>query len=87
MTVLLLSCSMSWCQNNQDSVLIHIDALRTANAKMIELKYEKEINEELRNVVKTDSTLIDALQTNLDACENGCQDKIKEVKKQILRIL
>ena len=81
-TLLLLSCSISWCQSSTDSVLIHIDALRTANAKMIELEYEKEINNELRNVLITDSTLIDALQTNLDACENGCQDKINEVKKQ-----
>ena len=86
MTVLLLSCSTSWSQNNiiqtTDSVLIPIEALNIANAKMVELNYEKEINKELRNVIKTDSTLIDALETNLNACENGCKDKVDKVKKQ-----
>lgn len=86
MIVLLLSYSTSWCQNNntsyQDSVLVPIEALKIANAKMVELEYEKEINTELRNVIKTDSTIIDALNINLNACENGCKDKVDKVKKQ-----
>lgn len=77
MIVLLLSYSISWCQNDtifstgeleQDSVLVPISALRVANAKMIELKYEKDINENLRQVVRNDSTIINALENNILAC-------------------
>lgn len=64
--ILLLSCSKSWCQNNtsissigrQDSVLVAYDDLRKANAKMIELKYEKEINDSLRSVINNDKVII-----------------------------
>lgn len=77
---------MSWCQNDttctQDSVLVPIEALRVANAKMIELKYEKEINNELKEAIKTDSVLIDALQTNLNYCEATVDSKVAKVKKQ-----
>ena len=58
MILLLWTCSTSWCQSNladsipltgkemqTDSVLVPISALRVANAKMIELQYEKEIND------------------------------------------
>ena len=82
MIVLLLTCSTSWCQNRQDSVLVPIEALKIANAKMVELNYEKQINEELRNILQTDSNLINALQTNLNACETTCEDNINKVKKQ-----
>lgn len=77
MIVLLLNYSISWCQNDtilstgeleQDSVLVPISALRVANAKMIELKYEKDINENLRQVVRNDSAIIDALENNILAC-------------------
>ena len=77
MIVLLLNYSISWCQNDtilptgeleQDSVLVPISALRIANAKMIELKYEKDINENLRQVVRNDSAIIDALENNILAC-------------------
>jgi hypothetical protein len=74
MIVLLSICSTSWSQNdntrhNSDSALIAIDAIRVANAKMIELKYEKEINSNLLEVIKTDSILIANLQNNLDCCK------------------
>ena len=49
---------------------------------MVELAYEKEINKNLREVIKTDSTIIDALNINLNACENTCKDNINKVKKQ-----
>ena len=95
MIVLASTCSYSWCQSNvidsipltgeemhTDSVLVSISALRVANAKMIELKYEKEINEQLRGLVQTDSILIDALSTNLTACEMNTEFKVAEMKKQ-----
>ena len=83
MIVLLSTCFTSWSQTpSKDSVLIAIEDLRIANAKMVELDYEKAINEELRGILKTDSALIDALQLNLNSCENTCQDNVNKVKKQ-----
>lgn len=95
MTLLLCSCSYSWCQNEvnssnlptgdeykTDSVLVSIDALRIANSKMIELKYEKEINEYLRSTIQTDSILINSLHTNLSACKLNTEIKIAEIKKE-----
>ena len=49
---------------------------------MVELDYTRQINEELRDVVKTDSALIDALQLNLNSCETTCVDKVDNMKKQ-----
>lgn len=46
---------MSYAQN--DSVVVSIEALKTANAKMIELQYEKEINENLKDIIKNDSII------------------------------
>lgn len=95
MIVLASTCSYSWCQSNindsisltgeevhTDSVLVPISALRVANAKMIELKYEKEINEQLRRIIQTDSNIIDALSTNLTACEMNTEIKVAKIKKQ-----
>lgn len=69
--IVLLSYSTSWCQNEQDtipstgerisapdSVLIAFDDLRKANAKMVELKYEKEINDSLRSIIVNDDKII-----------------------------
>ena len=50
-----------WASWSNDNVLIHIEAIRVANAKMIELKYEKQINENLREVIRIDSTIISSL--------------------------
>lgn len=91
MILLVSSYSTSWCQNDSipltgdmkpDSVLISINAIKVANAKMIELKYEKEINRNLRDCVQNDSILIDALSTNLAACKINAETKITEIKKQ-----
>ena len=87
--IVLLSCSTSWCQNNNnnatisstgeltastDSVLIAFDDLRKANAKMVELKYEKEINDSLRSIIKNDDALMREYSSNVDA-----------LKKQIIQ--
>lgn len=89
--MLALNCSITWCQNDsssftgvveQDSVLVSINSIRIANAKMIELKYEKEINTNLRNIVKTDSILISSLSVNLDACELNKKEEINKYRKQ-----
>lgn len=85
-TIVLLSCSKSWSENNitlstggvPDSVLVAVDDLRVANAKMVELKYEKEINADLRQIVKNDSVIINALKQEVDY--NQAQSK--KYKKQ-----
>ena len=90
-TIVLLSCSTSWCQNENntipstgertatpDSVLISFDDLRKANAKMVELKYEKEINDSLRYIIKNDDVIMREYRRNADALKK----QILQVKKQ-----
>ena len=90
-TIVLLSCSTSWCQNDNatisstgeltaspDSVLIAFDDLRKANAKMVELKYEKEINDSLRSIIKNDDIIMREYSSNIDALKK----QVKQVKKQ-----
>lgn len=73
MTMIALSSySTSWCQNdisskgvveqNDSLVLVPVSALRIANMKMTELKYEKEINANLRQIVSNDSIIIKDLK-------------------------
>ena len=89
--IVLLSCSISWCQNdnatisstgeltaNPDSVLIAFDDLRKANAKMVELKYEKEINDSLRSIIKNDDAIMREYRSNFDALKK----QITQAKKQ-----
>lgn len=66
--IVLLNCSTSWCQSNSnsfstgelanDSVLIAYDDLRKVNAKLIELKYTKEINDSLKSIVTNQDVII-----------------------------
>lgn len=89
--IVLLSCSTSWCQNDNatisstgeltaspDSVLIAFDDLRKANAKMVELKYEKEINDSLRSIIKNDDLIMREYSRNVDALKK----QVKQVKRQ-----
>ena len=98
MLILLSTYSISWCQNDtilstgvveQDSVLVPIQALRVANAKIIELKYEKAINENYRQTIELDSAIINALENNLYNCAleleeqiNSCDEEITKIKRQ-----
>ena len=89
--IVLLSCSTSWCQNDNatisstgeltaspDSVLIAFDDLRKANAKMVELKYEKEINDSLRSIIKNNDIIMREYSRNVDALKK----QVKQAKKQ-----
>ena len=89
--IVLLSCSTSWCQNDNatipstgeptatpDSVLISFDDLRKANAKMVELKYQKEINDSLRSIIKNDDIIMREYIRNVDALKK----QVKQVKRQ-----
>jgi hypothetical protein len=84
MILLLLTYSTSWSQNNieQDSVLVPLSAIKTANAKMIELEYEKQLNRELLELSSNDSILIDALYTNAYNDAIVYENNIKKVKNQ-----
>ena len=90
-TIVLLNCSTSWCQNDNatisstgeltaspDSVLIAFDDLRKANAKMVELKYQKEINDSLRSIIKNDDAIMREYSRNVDALKK----QVKQVKRQ-----
>ena len=89
--IVLLSCFTSWCQNDNatisstgeltastDSILIAFDDLRKANAKMVELKYEKEINDSLRSIIKNDDAIMREYRSNVDALKK----QITQAKKQ-----
>lgn len=89
--IALLSCSTSWCQNDNatisstgeltaspDSILIAFDDLRKANAKMVELKYQKEINDSLRSIIKNDDIIMREYSRNVDALKK----QITQAKKQ-----
>lgn len=89
--IVLLNYSTSLCQNNNatssstgeltanpDSVLISFDDLRKANAKMVELKYEKEINDSLRSIIKNDYIIMREYSLNI----NALKKQIKQVKRQ-----
>ena len=89
--IVLLNYSTSLCQNNSatisstgeltaspDSVLISFNDLRKANAKIVELKYQKEINDSLRSIIKNDNLIIREYSLNIDALNK----QIKQVKRQ-----
>ena len=83
---MLLICGSSYSKGNQnfsygglrDSVIVSYDDIRTANAKMLELEYEKDINEKLRQVILNDSIIITSLNFELDTTN-------KKYKKAKLR--
>ena len=91
--IVLLSCSTSWCQNDNatisstgelsttpDSVLISFDDLRKANAKMVELKYEKEINDSLRSIVANDEIIMREYKRNTDALKKQIKQENRKYK-------
>jgi E3 ubiquitin-protein ligase DOA10 len=76
--IVLLSCSISSSSKSfstgrleGDSIKVAIADLKRANVKMVQLDYEKEINNNLNQIIKNDSVII----ANTNA-------KYKVVKKQ-----
>lgn len=89
--IALLSYSMNSLANKgdtipstgrQDSVLIAYDDLRKVNGKLIELEYEKEINNNLRNIIYNDSIAIDNLKSGIDRISNEVNKKVKKAKRE-----
>ena len=89
-TIALISCLSSSLQSRantsfstggvypDDSVLVSYNDLRSANAKIIELKYTKEINSKLKDIIKNDS-IIQVKQANVI---NTTNKKVKRFKNE-----
>lgn len=92
MTV-LLSCSMnslasevdtisSTGVHSSDSVLVAYNDLRKVNGKLIELKYEKEINNNLKEIIRNDSNAVRSLTNSLRSSELECSKRVDKVKRE-----
>ena len=93
-TIALLSYSTSWCQTNKtptlsltgelqsDTICIPIELLKVANAKMVELDYEKQINQNLREVVYSDSIVIADLRNTIEHNEVVYNNTLTKVELQ-----
>lgn len=87
MTV-LLSCSISLSSSGQvtnsstgelsDSVKVSINDLRKANTKLIQLDYEKAINNNLRQIIVNDSVLAEQARQRYILLDRS----YKKIKKQ-----
>lgn len=89
--IALLSYSMNSLANEgdtipstgrQDSVLIAYDDLRKVNGKLIELEYEREINDNLRNIVHNDSIAIYNLKSGINRISIEADKKVKKAKRE-----
>lgn len=87
--IVLLSCSINLSGSNpyipstgelvdKDSVNVSIDDLRIVNSKLVELKYEKEANKVLRDIVHNDSIIMVDNDRNI----RQLRTKVKKVTKQ-----
>ena len=57
----------------QDSVTIAISDIRKANAKLIELSYEKDINKNLRQIIRNDSVLAEQVRQRYILLDRSCK--------------
>lgn len=88
--IALLSCSInlssksipstnpSTGQLEYDSVKVAISDLRKANAKLVELSYEKDINKNLRQIIVNDSILAEQARQRYLLLDRSC----KKIKKE-----
>jgi len=68
---------------SDEYAIVSYDALRIANAKMIELEYEKEINKNLKEIIYNDSIIISEYKTYIDDVDLKYNRKIKTLKKDL----
>lgn len=61
-----------------DSVLISYDDLRIVNSKLIELEYEKDINERYRRIIANDSIIINDYTELATRLNQDCKKAIKQ---------
>ena len=87
MTVLLTCSTISSSRNysspstgelGNDSVKVAISDIRKANVKLVQLKYEQEINASLKEIIHNDSIII----CNKNVDNKTLTDQVKQIKKQ-----
>ena len=92
--IVLLGCSINLSANNtdvdslhpstgervqsKDSVLISYDDLRIVNSKLIELNYERQINNNLRNIISNDSIVIKDYKVLNERINKDCKKAIRQ---------
>lgn len=64
----LANDSLSSTGRVSDTICLSYDELRIVNSKLIELRYEKEINSGLRQIISNDSIAINSLTDSNDNC-------------------
>ena len=62
----------------EDSVLISYDDLRIVNSKLIQLDYEKQINANLRTIIKNDSIVIRDYKFLNDRISKNCKKAVRQ---------
>lgn len=62
----------------KDSVLVSYNDLRLANSKLIELDYEKKINNKLRSVITNDSIIIKDYKVLNERINKDCKKAISQ---------
>ena len=88
--IALLSYSTNLLANNdsisstgwQDSILVSYADLRKVNSKLIELEYERDINEHLRTIINNDSIAINSLRDNISRINISHKRDMDRVKRQ-----
>ena len=88
MMTVLLACSIISSSRNysssstgglgNDSVKVAISDLRKANAKLVQLKYEQEINASLKEIIYNDSIVI----SNKNVDNKTLTNQVKKLKKE-----
>ncbi len=92
--IALLGCSINLSANNtdvdslhlstgevvqhKDSVLISYDDLRIANSKLIELEYERQINNNLRCIITNDSIIIQDYKLLNEKINKDCKKAVRQ---------
>ena len=62
----------------EDSVLISYNDLRIVNSKLIQLDYEKQINANLRAIIKNDSIVIKDYKLLNDRISKNCKKVVRQ---------
>lgn len=91
--IVLLNCSINLFANDDnkdlhpstgelvqsnDSVLISYNDLRIVNSKLIELDYEKQVNNNLRNILHNDSIIIRDYKSINERINKDCKKTIRQ---------
>ena len=65
-----------------DSVKVAISDLRKANAKLVELKYEKEKNNKYREIIENDSIVVSELSSEIIKLKENYDKDTKALKRE-----